>query len=95
MSEKSLPGAERLESGTGSQSPAPPAMGEGREDGASVSRLAQARMSAFVRGERVRPAVSAGRKAGHSVPWSALSFGMLLLASLSACLERLAWMGQH
>jgi len=59
----------------------------------AVSALAQERVPAFLRETSPPSAALTGRKVGQSVPWSALSFGLLLLASLSACLERLSWMG--
>lgn len=95
MSEKSFLGAQRIDSAELSQSPAPPTMAEAREDGASVSRLAQDRLPVYVRENGLSASARIGRKAGHGAAWSALSFGVLLLASLGACLERLAWMGQR
>lgn len=95
MSKKSFLGAEGLESVELLPVPAPPTTTEARDDGASVSAMAQEHMPAFVRGERVRMPVRTGRKPGLSGVGSALGFGLLLAASLMACLERLAWMGGH
>ncbi len=95
MSKKSFLGAERLDSAELFPVPAPPTTTDAGEDGMAVSRLAQDRLPAFVHGSRESSYAEKGRKAGPSVPWSVLSFGLLLLASLTACLERLAWMGQR
>lgn len=70
-------------------------MTDAREDGMAVSQMAQSRLPGFVRADRASHSADAGRGGWRSAPWSALSFGVLLLASLSACLERLAWMGGH
>lgn len=93
MSKKSFLGAERLDAAELLPVPAPPTTTEAREDGMAVSTMAQERVPAFMRETSAPSAALTGRKAGRRVPWSALSFGVLLLASLSACLERLSWMG--
>lgn len=95
MSEKSFLGAQRIDGAELSQSPALPMVAEAREDGASVSRLAQDRLPLYVRENGLPASARTGRRAARSAWWSTLSFGVLLLASLGACLERLAWMGQR
>lgn len=95
MSKKNFLGAEGLEGVELLPVPAPPTTGETRENGASVSALAQERMPAFGRGEQAVSSVRRGRKLGLSGYGSALGFGLLLLTSMAACLERLAWMGGH
>ena len=70
-------------------SPTPPETMDAREDGMAVSQMAQSRLPGFVRAARISHSADA-RRGGW---WSALSFGVLLLASGAACLERLAWMG--
>ncbi len=92
---KDFLGAERLAVSEQLSAPALPAIADAHDTGADVSRVAQDRLPAFVREQGVSTAAQTKRSLWRNAPWSALSFGLLLLTSGAACLERLAWMGRH